>query len=229
MYKYLTMSSKSEEDLGRLMCMESLHNVLPKPVWNHRGIDDTSVDIKPYIKANVPNQRSMGASPSMKSNHFEDIGVSTSPTPEVPVKSITSSLLMDKEKESHDDKKGKVCYTGDEEEEEEEEEAAGGCFGKCIDRAQCFIGDFYVRYKRPVLIAVAVICILLYGAYFIAIIIHNAKNSTAIIAITCVVVVYYAFVLVNRRFGRRISKTFSTPAKRLHKKLGKKRREIISW
>ena len=222
------MSSKSDEDFGRLMCLKTLHNGLPMPVWNPRGTDDTSIDIQPYIKANVPNQRSMDASPSLKSNHFEDIGVSTSPTPEVPVKSITSSLLMDKEKESHDDEKGNDCYTG-EEEKEEEEEAAGGCFGKCIDRVQCFISDCYVRYKRPVLIAVAVICILLYGAYFIAIIIHNAKNSTAIIAITCVVVVYYAFVLVNRRFGRRISKTFSTPAKRLHKKLGKKRRKIISW
>ena len=226
------MSSKSEEDLGSSKRMESLHNGLPDPIWIARGTNDTSVDVEPYTKPNVANKRFVGASPSPNSDHFEDIGVSTSSIPEVPVKSTTNSLLMDKEKESHGDKKGKDSDTEDEEEEEkeeEEEEAAGGCFGKCIDRVQCFISDCYVRYKRPVLIAVAVICILLYGAYFIAIIIHNAKNSTAIIAITCVVVVYYAIVLINRRFGRRISKTFSTPAKRLHKKLGKKRRKIISW
>ena len=223
------MSSKSEEDLGRCKRMESLHNGVPMPVWNHRGTDDTSIDVEPYTKPNVPNQRCVVAPPSPNSNHSEDIGVSTSPSPEAYVKSTISCLLVDKEKESHDDKMGKDSDTEDEEEEGEEEEAAGGCFGKCIDRVQCFISDCYVRYKRPVLIGVAVMCILLYGAYFIAIIIHNAKNSTAIIAITCVVVVYYAFVLVNRKFGRQISKTFSTPAKRLHKKLGKKRRRIISW
>ena len=128
-------------------------------------------------------------------------------------------------------------YTKDNGEDEEKEENeddddddySSGPLGDCVYRAQEMLKGFYRLHGRLVLRIIAALLLALYAAYFVAIIVHNPKKATAIIAITCVCVTGYAIYLINKRWGSNISAALNVPYSRIKRRLGKRKRKILTW
>ena len=148
----------------------------------------------------------------------------------IPQISLTRQTAVTIEREYADPKNSLEKINSDERNENiENNTLEGTVLTRCVTRMQEKTKQFYGKYGIYITRSILVLFVLLYGVYFVAILIRGIESAKVVLVITCIAVAGVSIKLLRRFFGRSIHRKVFAPLQRLYYGLSPRQTKILTW